>query len=103
MQEKEKNALSKLLVVKSVSQIILIQPYRHNKVIGGYKQAFFIAGNRSFFLFFFIKVSQRSQVVHDRAIINCQFSMAAFSTPGRKKRIKGDRYALPKVTPILLV
>ena len=38
-----------------------------------------------------MKVSQRSQTVHDRAFINCQFSMASFSTSERKKRTKGDR------------
>lgn len=36
-------------------------------------------------------VSRRAQVLHNRAVINCQFSMATFSTSERKKRPKGDR------------
>lgn len=36
-------------------------------------------------------MSRKSQALHDRAIINCQFSMATFSTSERKKRPKGDR------------
>lgn len=36
-------------------------------------------------------VNLRSQAVHDRATINCQFSMAPFSTSERHKRSKGDR------------
>ena len=31
-------------------------------------------------------------MLHNRAVINCQFSMATFSTSERKKRPKGDRY-----------
>ena len=37
------------------------------------------------------QVSLRSQALHDRAAINCQFSMAPFSTSERHKRSKGDR------------
>jgi exosome complex component RRP41 len=37
-------------------------------------------------------VSSRGRGVHDKAIINCQFSMATFSTGERKNRPKGDRY-----------
>ncbi|KAB0799331.1 hypothetical protein PPYR_07211 [Photinus pyralis] len=33
----------------------------------------------------------RSKAQHDAAIINCQFSMAVFSTGERKKRPRGDR------------
>ncbi|KAF5301207.1 hypothetical protein FQA39_LY10793 [Lamprigera yunnana] len=33
----------------------------------------------------------RSKAQHDMAIINCQFSMAVFSTGERKKRPRGDR------------
>ncbi|CAG9813570.1 unnamed protein product [Phaedon cochleariae] len=33
----------------------------------------------------------RSKAQHDTAIINCQFSMAVFSTTDRKKRPRGDR------------
>ncbi|XP_056149586.1 exosome complex component RRP41 [Lampris incognitus] len=33
----------------------------------------------------------RSRILHDRAIINCQYSMATFSTAERKKRPHGDR------------
>lgn len=36
-------------------------------------------------------MSRKSQALHDRALINCQFSMATFSTSERKKRAKGDR------------
>jgi exosome complex component RRP41 len=31
------------------------------------------------------------QALHDRAIINCEYSMATFSTGERKKKTKGDR------------
>lgn len=41
-----------------------------------------------------IQVSRKSQSLHDRAFINCQFSMATFSTSERKKRPKGDRWAM---------
>lgn len=33
----------------------------------------------------------RSKAQHDAAVINCQFSMAVFSTTERKKRPRGDR------------
>ncbi|XP_072377320.1 exosome complex component RRP41 [Diabrotica undecimpunctata] len=33
----------------------------------------------------------RSKAFHDSAVINCQFSMAVFSTTDRKKRPRGDR------------
>ncbi|KAG5881136.1 hypothetical protein JTB14_020839 [Gonioctena quinquepunctata] len=33
----------------------------------------------------------RSKAQHDTAVINCQFSMAVFSTTERKKRPRGDR------------
>lgn len=33
----------------------------------------------------------RSRAQHDAAVINCQFSMAVFSTTERKKRPRGDR------------
>ncbi|KAF4522495.1 hypothetical protein B566_EDAN002580 [Ephemera danica] len=33
----------------------------------------------------------RSKVMHDKAYINCQFSMATFSTSERKRRPRGDR------------
>lgn len=50
------------------------------------------------------KVSQRSQAIHDRANVNCRFSMAAFSTSERKKRSKGDRctYYFSTVGPSLV-
>jgi len=35
----------------------------------------------------------RSKAHHDRAIINCEYSMANFSTGERKKKSKGDRRA----------
>lgn len=38
------------------------------------------------------KVTGRNQALHDRAIINCEYSMATFSTGERKKKSKGDRY-----------
>ena len=41
-----------------------------------------------------IQVTRRSEALHDRVMINCQFSMATFSTSERKKRPKGDRYTL---------
>jgi exosome complex component RRP41 len=36
-------------------------------------------------------VSRKSQALHDKALINCQFSMATFSTSERRKRTRGDR------------
>lgn len=33
----------------------------------------------------------RSKALHDMAVVNCQFSMAVFSTGERKKRPRGDR------------
>lgn len=33
----------------------------------------------------------RSRTRHDRAVINCQYSMATFSTAERKRRPHGDR------------
>ncbi|XP_061835870.1 exosome complex component RRP41 [Nerophis lumbriciformis] len=33
----------------------------------------------------------RSRTLHDRAVINCQYSMATFSTSERKRRPHGDR------------
>lgn len=33
----------------------------------------------------------RSRTLHDRAVINCQYSMATFSTAERKRRPHGDR------------
>lgn len=44
-------------------------------------------------------VVNRSKTIEDRAFINCQFSMATFSTGERKKRPKGDR----KSTEISLI
>lgn len=37
------------------------------------------------------EVVNRSKALHDSVIINCQFSMATFSTSERKRRPKGDR------------
>lgn len=37
------------------------------------------------------EVKNRSKVLHDSCVINCQFSMASFSTGERKSRSKGDR------------
>lgn len=36
-------------------------------------------------------VVRRSKAQHDRAVINCEYSMAPFSTSERKKRRAGDR------------
>ena len=41
----------------------------------------------------FLQVTQRSHAVHDRAVINCQFSMAAFSTSERRRGGR-DRYCV---------
>ena len=35
---------------------------------------------------------RRGRAVHDRAVVNCEFSMATFSTGERRKRSKGDKY-----------
>ena len=37
------------------------------------------------------EVSNKAKARHDQALINCEFSMATFSTGERKKRPKGDR------------
>jgi len=37
------------------------------------------------------QVSRKKQAKHDRAIINCEYSMATFSTGERKKKFKRDR------------
>jgi hypothetical protein len=37
------------------------------------------------------EVFVKSKALHDRAIINCEYSMATFSTGERKKKFKGDR------------
>ena len=37
------------------------------------------------------EVTNKSKILHDRVLVNCQFSMATFSTGERKKRPKGDR------------
>uniref|UniRef100_A0A0R3QB38 Zf-Tim10_DDP domain-containing protein n=1 Tax=Brugia timori TaxID=42155 RepID=A0A0R3QB38_9BILA len=37
---------------------------------------------------------QRSRLLEDRCIINCQYSMATFSTNERKERPRGDRRSL---------
>jgi len=33
----------------------------------------------------------KSRVLHDRVLVNCQYSMAVFSTAERKRRPRGDR------------
>ena len=38
-----------------------------------------------------VQLSRKSQALHDKAVINCQFSMATFSTSERKRKPKGDR------------
>eukprot|EP01114_Cavostelium_apophysatum_P015881 TRINITY_DN4415_c0_g1_i2.p1 TRINITY_DN4415_c0_g1~~TRINITY_DN4415_c0_g1_i2.p1 ORF type:complete len:252 (+),score=23.22 TRINITY_DN4415_c0_g1_i2:104-757(+) len=37
------------------------------------------------------EVTSKNKALHDRAIINCEYSMATFSTGERKKKTKGDR------------
>ena len=37
-----------------------------------------------------VRASARTKQLHDRAVINCQYSMATFSTSERKKRPRGD-------------
>jgi len=37
------------------------------------------------------EVTERRKVQHDKAIINCEFSVSTFATSERKKRTKGDR------------
>jgi exosome complex component RRP41 len=39
------------------------------------------------------EVTVKSKALHDRAIVNCEYSMAPFSTGERKKKSKGDRRA----------
>lgn len=45
----------------------------------------------AYFLFPIQIRGARSRALHDRAIINCQYSMATFSTAERKRRPHGDR------------
>lgn len=37
------------------------------------------------------EVTNRSQALHDRALVRCEYSMATFSTGERRRRSKGDR------------
>ena len=37
------------------------------------------------------EVTNKAKALHDRVFLNCQFSMATFSTGERKRRPKGDR------------
>lgn len=37
------------------------------------------------------EVSLKSTARHDKSVINCEYSMATFSTGERKKKGKGDR------------
>ena len=39
-----------------------------------------------------MQVSRKGRALHDKAVINCQFSMATFSTGQRKKRPRGDKW-----------
>lgn len=36
----------------------------------------------------------KSKALHDQALINCQYSMAVFSTGERKRRPRGDRKSI---------
>ena len=38
-----------------------------------------------------MQVSRKGKALHNKAVINCQFSMATFSTGQRKKRPRGDK------------
>lgn len=38
-----------------------------------------------------VRGSMRSKLQHDKVLINCQYSMATFSTSERKRRPRGDR------------
>jgi exosome complex component RRP41 len=40
------------------------------------------------------EVSNKTKARHDQALINCEFSMATFSTTERKTRAKGDRKSI---------
>jgi exosome complex component RRP41 len=37
------------------------------------------------------EAANRSQSLHDRALVQCEFSMASFATGERRRRTKGDR------------
>ena len=39
----------------------------------------------------FCQVRMKSKILHDRALINCEFSTATFSTGERKKKSKTDK------------
>ena len=41
-----------------------------------------------------VRGSNKSKTSHDRALVNCQYSMAVFSTGERKRRPRGDRKSL---------
>ena len=36
----------------------------------------------------------KSKVLHDKALLNCQYSMAVFSSGERKRRPRGDRKSM---------
>lgn len=40
------------------------------------------------------QVIGRSKLIHDKALINCQYSMATFSTQDRKNRPRGGRKSM---------
>lgn len=40
------------------------------------------------------EVTNKAKALHDKVLLNCEFSMATFSTSERKTRAKGDRKSL---------
>jgi len=40
---------------------------------------------------FCVQVRMKSKILHDRALINCEFSTATFSTGERRKKSKTDK------------
>jgi len=58
--------------------------------------AFFQQGNTQVIASVFgpREVSRRSNALHDRAIVTCEYRMAAFSTGERKAKMKGDRRSM---------
>jgi len=55
--------------------------------------AYFEQGNTKVIAAVFgpMETSVKGKTLHDRAFVNCEYSMAAFSTGERKKKLKGDR------------
>lgn len=63
----------------------------HSSVDGHSHSRGFQAFSLCMSFFTHAQVSRKGRSLHDKAVINCQFSMATFSTGERKRRPRGDK------------